>query len=117
MCQYDTQAAIPAIPAVATRRTAARTRVRIGTRAISSIVTSSASGGHAAITWLIGFRSAWSTFADTEAATPRTSADRTAHRTRLRDGSGMSEFGFGVMASSVPETAQTFETSKTLPVH
>ena len=49
MCQYDTQAAIPAIVAVAARRAAASDFRCTGTREISSMVSRSASGGHAAI--------------------------------------------------------------------
>jgi hypothetical protein len=82
MCQYDTQAAMPAIVVVAPRRTKARERRCTGTREISSTVSSSASGGQAAMTWLIGFGSACRMFAATDAATPSTSVARTAHRTR-----------------------------------
>src|SRR5947199_169415 len=44
---------MPAIPAVAPNRAAASSRRCIGTREISSTVSSSASGGQAAIAWLI----------------------------------------------------------------
>src|SRR5690606_12311409 len=81
MCQYDTHAAMPAISAVAASRTAARARRWTGTRLISSTVTSSASGGQAAIGWLIGLGSACRTLAATDAATPRTRVARTAQRT------------------------------------
>src|SRR5690606_30411724 len=70
MCQYDTHAAMPAISAVAASRTAASPRRWTGTRLISSTVSSSATGGHAAIVWEIGFGSACRTLAVTDAATP-----------------------------------------------
>src|SRR5690606_11809534 len=88
MCQYDTHAAMPAISAVAASRTAARARRWTGTRLISSTVTSSATGGHAAIVWLIGFGCACSTFAATDAATPNARVARTAHRSRRRRRTG-----------------------------
>src|SRR5690606_29046737 len=84
MCQYDTHAAMPAISAVAASRTAASPRRWTGTRLISSTVTSSATGGHAAIVWEIGFGSACRTLAVTDAATPNARTARTAQRTRRR---------------------------------
>src|SRR4051794_19496602 len=82
MCPYDTHAAIPAITAVAVYRTAASHRRPTGTREINSIVASNASGGHAAIVWLIGLSWACSTFATVEATTPSVSVARTPHRIR-----------------------------------
>lgn len=82
MCQYDTQAAIPAMMAVAINRIAARYRRCTGTREISSTVSSRASGGQAAMAWLIGLSRACRTLATTEAATPSSSVARTAQRTR-----------------------------------
>src|SRR5690606_34108738 len=70
------------------RRTAARARRWTGTRLISSTVSSSATGGHAAIVWLTGFGSACSTFAATDAATPNARVARTAHRSRRRRRTG-----------------------------
>src|SRR5690606_25443388 len=84
MCQYDTHAAMPAISAVAASRTAARARRWTGTREMSSTVSSSATGGHAAIVWLIGLGWACRTLAVTGGATPRARTARTAQRTRTR---------------------------------
>src|SRR5437867_866858 len=80
---------MPAIAVVATRRAAARMRRSMGTREISSTVISSASGGQAAMVWLIGFGLACRIFAATDAATPSVSAARTAQRTRRSCGSGI----------------------------
>ena len=64
--------AMPAIVAVASSRQNASDRRCTGTREMSSTVSSRASGGQAAIAWLIGLSRACRMFATTEAATPRT---------------------------------------------
>src|SRR6266545_2379412 len=83
MCQYDTQAAMPAMTAVAVIRAADNERRRMGTRVIHSTVSSSATGGQAAMVWLIGFARACSTFAATDAATPRVRVSRRPQRRRV----------------------------------
>ena len=55
MCQYETQAAMPAMVAVATTRTDASSGLCMGIREVSSTVSSSANGGQAEMVWLIGF--------------------------------------------------------------
>src|SRR6266542_5221689 len=84
MCQYDTQAAMAAMTAAAPTRAPARPRWCTGTREISSTVSSSARGGHAAMVWLMRLSRACSTLAAIEAATPRTRVSRTIQRMRRR---------------------------------
>src|SRR6266540_452502 len=84
MCQYDTQAAMAAMTAAAQTRAPARPRWCTGTREISSTVSSSARGGHAAMVWLMRLSRACSTLAAIEAATPRTRVSRTIQRMRRR---------------------------------
>jgi hypothetical protein len=74
---------MPAIAMVARTRRAARERRCMGTRDMSSIVNSRASGGHAEIVWLIGLGRACRILAATEAATPSMRAARTAQRMRF----------------------------------
>src|SRR5689334_22671461 len=84
MCQYETQAAMPAITTVAATRRTARLRRWMGTRETSSTVSRRASGGQPAIASLIGLRLACRTLAANDADTPQASVSLTTQRTRLR---------------------------------
>src|SRR6266498_1274635 len=101
MCQYDTQAAMPAMPVVAISRAAARTRRCTGTREISSTVSSRARGGQAAMICATGSGWACRMLAATLAATPSTRVPRTAQRTRRSWRSGNWGVGTGSSSSSV----------------
>src|SRR4051812_42850751 len=106
MCQYDTQAAIPAMATVARTRTNARSGLCIGMREGRSTVSSKANGGQAEMVWLIGFGRACRTLAATDAATPRMSAARTAQRIRLSWGSNTGGLLGRVGCSAVRDPGQ-----------
>src|SRR2546430_17733656 len=101
---------MPEMAAVAARRTADSQRLLTGTREMSSTVTSSASGGQAAMAWLIGWCGACRMLAATDAATPRVRVARTAQRTRCRlvvivwspfaDGALAAPSGFGTAGAT-----------------